>query len=101
VGNIGLRTVLRRIAIGFNASDWTNNTLTVLQSGVPTQPGEIGPHNFSTALNYDTVVHRYLGPSQSVEVALTVVQDRNTGNISLIKAAIVPSFTGIALIQAY
>ena len=101
MANIDLRTVSRRIAVGFNASDWVNNTLTILQSGVPMNPGEIGPHNFPPTLVYDTVVYKYLSPTQSKEVGLTIVQDRVTGNILIAKAAVIATFTGIALIQGY
>jgi hypothetical protein len=89
------------MAVAFSASDWLNNSIVIIRSGLPTVPGEIGPHELPLNRFYETSIYKYLPSSRTKEVGLTIVHDRATGNITFSKAAAVAAFSGVAFIKTY
>ena len=87
-------------AIPFVASDWVGGQIKVIRSGVPA-PGQIGPHKLPLAGYYNSSVYALLPGNRTKEVGLTILQDRATGDILLIKAGLVPSFNGVVLLESY
>jgi hypothetical protein len=100
-------TVARKIqpttlmAVAFQASDWLNNSIKILRDGLPTIPGEIGPHELPLDRYYETNVYKYLPGSRTKEIGLTIIHDRPTGNITIFKASANPTFSGVAFIKVY
>jgi hypothetical protein len=83
--------------ITFEPTDWTGNRITVIPTGTPTSPGEIGPHLIPPRRLYTTVSE--LSISRYREVGLDIQFDFTTGYITIYKAAKVPAFGGVVAIR--
>jgi hypothetical protein len=94
-------SVTKHIAILFLSTDWVSNKMVCLQQGVPSIPGEIGPHNIPIGALIDSTVWKFIGPGYLKEVGLTIVNDTVTGKITIIKAALAPNFSGVLYVDGY
>ena len=91
--------VTTKMAIAFSEHNWLGNSLTVIPSGVPTVPGEIGPHSLPIPRFYSTTVYRYLpGNIKLEETGLDIIHDQNTGTIEITKSGPVAAFAGVVMI---
>lgn len=93
--------VTKRIAIGFLVSDWVANQMVCIRDGVPTIPGEIGPHNMPLGTYLTATVWRFIGPGYMKEVGLTIIQHPLTGDMTIIKSELPASFSGVVFIDGY
>lgn len=91
----------KRIAIGFLLTDWVANQMVCIRTGVPAIPGQIGPHDMPLGTFLVAQVWRFVGPGYLKEVGVTVIHDPMTGNVTIIKAALAPVFSGVVYIDAY
>ena len=94
-----LRTYNRKVE--FQASNWMNNRLVVLPSGIPINYNEIGPHKLPLTKFYETSVYKISGSNLTREIGLTIIHNKSTGYLTIFKAARAPSFDGVVLIEAY
>lgn len=78
----------------FAAGDWVSNAITIVQMGAP-GAGEIGPHSLGIASSYTVNVYR---DSDDEAVDVGVVVDGGTGNVTLTKSGLGPSFDGRIMI---
>jgi hypothetical protein len=79
--------------ISFSASDWAGNRITVIPTGVPMSPGEIGPHMIPPRTLWPMVME--VSGTFAEEVSLKVVFDPTTGRVTIWKTGLVPAFAGI------
>jgi hypothetical protein len=89
------------ICLNFNITDWVDNKITVIYSGIPTA-GQIGPHlQNSTCMNIQTYQKVNIPSIGSFkEVDLQIIIDSATKNILLIKSAKPVEFAGKVFINA-
>jgi len=81
--------------VNFADSDWTNNEITIIQSGAP-GAGEVGPHNLTAYPSYVVqIVNTDLTPDEIVTVETSFSA---SGDITLKKAGKAPAFSGTAVI---
>lgn len=92
-----LKSVEKRIS--FLARDWTNDSIVVIPSGIPTQ-GQIGPHNLPIPRFYETSVYK-AESNITKETGVTIRHNMNTGTITIIKASKMVSYDGVIFIKAY
>lgn len=85
--------------IPFYASDWVNNTIVVIKTGVPIQ-GQIGPHKFGVGDRYETSVYKETA-TYTKETEVTVIQDKVSGNVNIKKAGLAPNYNGFIFIRSY
>ena len=90
-----------KICIDFEAKDWINNKIRVLATGTPTIPGEIGPHNFTSAVCLEVHIRKKISTNIYKEIKLNVQIDSTTKDVYLRKAPLGKDFTGKVLIDAY
>lgn len=81
----------------FQITDWVNNQITVIKSGVPVVPGEIGPHGIS-ATCFDVTINKDDG-TRFRRVFTNIYIDKATQNIILIKSGAYPNFKGRVIIE--
>lgn len=86
------------IDLGFFAADWSHNLISVIRTGTPVSPGQIGPHLLLPG-TYNVTVYRYMPDGWVREVGVTIFVNRTTGVIQLKKAPIVDSFDGRVVIN--
>lgn len=83
--------------ISFTASDWAGNRITVIPTGVPTTPGEIGPHVIPPRTLWPMVME--MRSNFAEEVGVKIVFDPSTGRITIWKTGLVPAFAGVVGIR--
>lgn len=83
------------IDLYFQQDDWDNNKLEIIKAGTPLV-GQIGPHNLTTGTMLNVNVFRDLGSSEFRQVHLGVKINRDTGLVTLKKAALASDFSGYA-----
>lgn len=90
------------IAFRFTVADWNAgdpNEITIIQSGVPVSPGQLGPHNLGTGRIFNVHVWRETGATVALGIDLELEVNLTTGNVILRKAPRAPAFDGRVILS--
>jgi len=87
--------------VEFTSSDWYNNRIEVIKSGVPTVPGQIGPHGLDAPTGYCYEAHtsEHLDADNKIKVELPIKINKSTGLVTIFKTGLVPAFNGSVVID--
>ena len=85
----------------FKAADWdsgTVNEITLIRTGIP-GAGEIGPHEYDAGGPYQVLIFKEVG-NIVTQVDVEIETNLVTGDITLRKAGLAPSFDGRAVVSS-
>jgi len=89
------------VCVGFEITDWVNNEIKVLATGVPGR-GEIGPHNQTNTCMMIQIYKKIGVPSVDSfkRVYVQVIIDSSNRDVILRKAPLAPAFSGKVILDS-